>query len=320
LLLSILTLGIYSAWAKVRRERYFHSHTLIDGTSFEYHGNPVAILKGRLIAVGLFLVYNISLKTSPALGGVILIILTAIFPWLLVSSLRFRLGNTSYRGLRFSFIGPVKEGYQVFLLWPILTGLSLYLLAPFAHRSIKNFQHSYIRFGTTQSSFDASVGSFYKIYFKTLGLVIATLVIFLLLFGSAIIAAVQKQPNIQLLAPFFILILFGLLTFFSLIIAPYFRARIQNLVWNGTRLGNLQILSQVSARRLLLLQVTNLLGIVFTIGLFRPFAVVRTAKYQLEQKTLVAPTGLDNFVAGEVGGERAIGDETTEIFDLALEI
>ena len=36
LLLSILTLGIYSAWAKVRRKKYFYQHTLIDGAGFDY--------------------------------------------------------------------------------------------------------------------------------------------------------------------------------------------------------------------------------------------------------------------------------------------
>jgi Zn-dependent protease with chaperone function len=52
LLLTIVTVGIYSAWAKVRRLRYFYGSTALDGASFEYHGKPLAILKGRLITVG----------------------------------------------------------------------------------------------------------------------------------------------------------------------------------------------------------------------------------------------------------------------------
>ena len=54
IMLSIVTLGIYSAWAKVRNKRYFYSNTELDGSSFEYLADPVAILKGRLIAVGIF--------------------------------------------------------------------------------------------------------------------------------------------------------------------------------------------------------------------------------------------------------------------------
>src|SRR5881394_1643390 len=50
LFLTIVTLGIYSAWAKVRKKRYFHGNTWVAGGNFEYHGDPVAILKGRAIA------------------------------------------------------------------------------------------------------------------------------------------------------------------------------------------------------------------------------------------------------------------------------
>ena len=50
LLLSVITLGIYSAWAKVRRLRYFYGHTSVAGGTFGYHASPIAILKGRLIA------------------------------------------------------------------------------------------------------------------------------------------------------------------------------------------------------------------------------------------------------------------------------
>ena len=51
LLLSILTLGIYSAWAKVRRRRFFLGHTLIGGHRFDYHADPKVILKGRAVVV-----------------------------------------------------------------------------------------------------------------------------------------------------------------------------------------------------------------------------------------------------------------------------
>ncbi len=41
LLLTIVTLGIYSAWAKVRRLQYFYRHTEIAGSSFDFHGSPI---------------------------------------------------------------------------------------------------------------------------------------------------------------------------------------------------------------------------------------------------------------------------------------
>ena len=57
-LFSILTLGIYSAWAKVRTNQYFHGHTSIGGHRFRYLAKPLQILKGRLIAVAVFIAYS----------------------------------------------------------------------------------------------------------------------------------------------------------------------------------------------------------------------------------------------------------------------
>ena len=52
LLLTILTVGIYSAWAKVRRIQYFYRHTELAHSSFDFHGSPIKILLGRFIALG----------------------------------------------------------------------------------------------------------------------------------------------------------------------------------------------------------------------------------------------------------------------------
>src|ERR1700690_99945 len=60
LLLTIVTLGIYSAWAKVRRLQYFYGHTGRGGSSFDFHGSPIRILIGRAIALVILVVYNFS--------------------------------------------------------------------------------------------------------------------------------------------------------------------------------------------------------------------------------------------------------------------
>ena len=53
LTLTISTLGLYGAWAKVRRLQYFYQHTLLDGSVLDYIANPVSILLGRLLASSL---------------------------------------------------------------------------------------------------------------------------------------------------------------------------------------------------------------------------------------------------------------------------
>jgi uncharacterized protein DUF898 len=90
-LLSVMTLGIYSAWAKVRTQRYFYRHTRVAGASFDYHGRPLAILKGRIVSVVLFGGYYIANIVSPEAGAVAFLVLVALLPWLVMRSLKFRL-------------------------------------------------------------------------------------------------------------------------------------------------------------------------------------------------------------------------------------
>lgn len=59
LCLTLVTFGIFSAWAKVRKKRYIYSHTTLGGTPFQYLARPIPILKGRLIAAAGFGVYFI---------------------------------------------------------------------------------------------------------------------------------------------------------------------------------------------------------------------------------------------------------------------
>ena len=67
LLFTLATLGIYSAWAKVRKKRYFYGSTRFDGDSFDYFASPKAILKGRLVAFAALLLYAFA---GALLGGI----------------------------------------------------------------------------------------------------------------------------------------------------------------------------------------------------------------------------------------------------------
>ena len=160
LALTIATLGIYSAWAKVRRLQFFYRHTRLAGAGFDYHGDPVAILKGRMVGLVLFGLYSAMGYAGTVLTLVILVILAVLLPWLLGRSLRFRLHNSSYRGLRFKFHGTTRQAYWIFLGMPILMVMSLFVLGPLWHHRLKHFQFSNAAFGKTRFSTSAEVGEF----------------------------------------------------------------------------------------------------------------------------------------------------------------
>src|SRR5262249_422411 len=65
LALTFVTFGIFSAWAKVRRERYFNGNTWVAGAPFEYLANPLNILKGRIVALIAFGAYVLLGQVQP---------------------------------------------------------------------------------------------------------------------------------------------------------------------------------------------------------------------------------------------------------------
>ncbi|MHB8914263.1 MAG: YjgN family protein [Thiobacillus sp.] len=323
LALTLLTLGIYSAWAKVRRLQYFYRHTALGGSSFDYHGDPVAILKGRIIAVALLVIYNVAGNMNPLWGLVAFVVLLIVLPWLIQRSLQFKLHNSSYRGLRFSFGGSNGQAYKNFLLWPLAGYFTLGLLAPLAHQRVKAYQHNSSHYGTEPFFFSARAKQFYKIYLKLLGLVLIMLIVLagsiaMGMYGLSSIFSGEldvKSPK-HIFGIFVIVLMFYLLAF--LFIGPWFAARTQNLVWNHTALGQNPFSSHVRARDLFWLYLTNFIAIILTLGLFKPFADIRLARYRLEHMAMHPQTSLDDIHAGQSQATTATGEESADLFDFDI--
>ena len=317
LLLTIVTLGIYSAWAKVRRNQYFYRNTSLAGASFDYHGKPLAILIGRLIIVAFYFIYFLTLQAEPIIAIGMLLLAMLFVPWLIQKSFKFKLHNSSYRGLRFKFAGNLGGAYKTFLLWPILTPFTAYLLAPFAHQRIKHYQHGNSLFGLTRFSFGQGAGGFYAVYGLTflmillIGLATGGVAFAM---GHAGLGGTDESALIMIGALVYLSIIFAML-----FVGPFFSSRLQNLIWNGTRLGEHQFQSTIQARQLLWLYITNFFGIIFTLGLFKPFASIRLMRYRLSCMSVLAASDLDGFIADQSNEEvGALGEGASDIFDFDI--
>lgn len=127
-LLTMITLGIYSAWATVRRRRYFYGNTEIAGDRFDYHARPIDILKGRIIVfVGLVLFFILS-SLMPGISLVFVLAFFALIPWIVIRSWRYNALMSSFRGVRFNYLCRVGRAYWTMFLCPVLLVLALYLV------------------------------------------------------------------------------------------------------------------------------------------------------------------------------------------------
>jgi len=325
LLLTILTLGIYSAWAKVRRLQYFYRHTELAGSSFDFLGSPIRILIGRVIALGMLIAYEYSVRLRSPLTLAVVVGLAIVMPWLLRNSFRFRLYNSSWRGTRFHFRGGVAAAYRVFLLNGFLVLITLYVQAPFMHQRLKAYQHDNSWFGRTRFSFHARTGQFYRIYLLLLlAIVLFAIVIGVAGVGAALTAlAHMKKPGEHVDVHAVIrtlLILYGGLILITVVLGPMFHALITNLIWSNTRLEEHRIECNMSPFVLIWITLSNLVLVVATLGLFIPWAVVRLARFQLQSMRLLPAGDLQEFVAADPEDIGAVGEEAATAFDFDISL
>lgn len=353
LLLTLLTLGIYSAWAKVRREQYFCRNTRFAGASFDYHGKPVPILLGRILAFGLIILSQ-STAFGGTLAGLALLVTLLALPWLMVKSAQFRLANSSYRGIRFEFVGRPKQAYRVYgvLLGALLAlillaavagsaaaqnwlagviGLLLLASYPLLHAAWRKFFVNQARFGNGQFGLVIRKRDFLLNY--AIGYGGALLLLFVL---TAVLVPVlgltdgtgsfSESPG-RMLA-----IVLMVLSLYSVVLSaqPVVTARLHNLCWNATTLshgpnaglhvshqfhGDLQVGAYVG------LQLRNWLFTLLTLGLYRPFAAVNSVRMRLGALSMSAEAEIEQIVSG-IGtpSATALGSEASELlgFDLSL--
>jgi uncharacterized membrane protein YjgN (DUF898 family) len=108
---------------------------------------------------------------------------------------------------------------------------------------------------------------------------------------------------------------------FGALMLAYTRSRLGNLVFNKTTLGEEgHFGSRLRMRKLALIYATNLLAIVFTLGLAIPWAVIRTARYRADCLAFASDRDLDAFMGDIARQVTATGEEMGEMFDVDLSL
>ncbi|MCH7510038.1 MAG: DUF898 domain-containing protein [Proteobacteria bacterium] len=315
--LSIITLGIYSAWAKVRRRRYFYRHTRLCGDNFDYHANPVAILKGRLILLPLLAAYLYGDFFVPGLTLGTFVLIIFLLPFLLVRAATFNNRNTSYRNIRFGFDGASKQSYKMFFKYGLISVASLGIASPIMEFARRRFVIENSRYGSARFSFAGEFGAFFKIYFFA-GLMIAIGVFITTFFINQLESLIRSifdvpyDPESLGFLVYLPVVLIGL-TYFAAMV--YASVRAGNYMFSHTSIGDRSIEANLSVRKMVYIQFTNMLAIIATLGLFIPWAHVRVHRYRVAHIFVDVGGGLDDFIAGEKQDADALGEEAGDFFD-----
>jgi uncharacterized membrane protein YjgN (DUF898 family) len=326
LLLTLLTVGLYYPYARVRRLRYFYGNTLIGGHALDFHARPASMLRGYLLVAMLLGLYHWAGSTSLMAGLVALLALAALWPALYRSAQRFRMANTSWRGLRFGFDGSTGGAYRAWLLIALawcgsvsmglisehteeaspahelvgLIGLASLLISfalPYGLWQLKAYQHNHFLYAGETARFSLGASSIYGLIGKIVligiaGMVLIGVVVFLPIFGFDHFHFVPSPTAV--LAGFLLLTIVGTPW---LLISTIYTARLQNLCWSATRTHSLRFDSRLSVRALLWLNLKNWLAIVFTLGFYWPFAAIAITRLRLEAVTIETVPAFEALLA-----------------------
>lgn len=353
LLLILVTLGLYLPFAKARRIRYFYANTLVDGQALSFHGDPWKMFRGFMLMLLLMAAYSGAGHLSPTAAFIAFLILCAVWPALWRASLQFRLGNTGWRGLRMRFEGSLKDAYlacapsylpaialvgAAALMEPdasaqaargftpamglyLAGALCMLLLAPWSLALFKRYQHNGYRVAGQHSHIRLSAARVYLLALKTFGIallagVLAGAVVAVLFVAARAMGSPGRGVGGAVFTTAGIVIAYVLM---FAIVMPYGAARMQDLVWNGTRSEALAFRSQLNFRSLFGLTLKNWLLTVLTLSLYRPFAAVATARLRLQAVSIDSSEDPADWVASaQTGHADATGDIAGDFFGIDM--
>ncbi len=349
-LLSVVTLGIYSPWARVRTRQYFYGHAWLDGHNFEYTARPIALLRGFLLVGALFVVYTVTQQVERLqwIRFLLLGLFGVLYPWLVYRSLKFNAANTVYRGLNFHFHGKAGAAYVAYLFVMFTVPFTLGLTYPLAIWMQRRYVLEHAAYGTARARWGKEAGPVYIIFLTALGVSIGLGTLIAVIAGIAV-AVTGASGGFESLGTVLgglgqtgtsgkghgqggsgaglagALLIGGIallyLTFIlaSLTLQQYIRAALLKFSLHDLYIGpTLRLQATFNPVRLAWISSSNLVAQLFTLGLLTPWAAVRHTRYLLEGVQVQTIAGLGDFAADATPTESALGEAAHEFFNFDL--
>lgn len=335
-LLIFLTLGLYWPFAKARRLRWFHANTLIDGHALAFHGESWPLFRGFAVMAALTGVYLASGLMSATVASITALGLAAAWPLLWRSGLRFRLAQTSWRGLRLGFAGDVKGAYAAStpVLLPLIAMVLLSALGPPALWSghdaapdeapeafgvattaslvltlilalwglarSRRYHLAGIRYAAQSLAVDIGPGFYLMLMGQCALILLAALPVALIVALVLGVLPHEGDPDAAMTDG----VIAGLgvmLVTAATLVRGWWTALEQDRLLNACRSAELRFHSRLTHRSLGALHARNLMWTLLTMGLYRPFAVVAVSRMRWEAVTVEVHGDVDTWTAGAAG-------------------
>jgi len=325
---TLLTLGVYSFWGRVRIRQFLSSQTSFTKTRFSYHGTAQELLKGWSKAFFVFGLPYAFLSFVPfiwnqiptwipnVLAGMMAL---CFIPIAVVGSHRYRLSRTSLGTIRFSFRGHVKEYMKIWFLGTVLTLLTAGIYYPFFENTRRKFLVAHSYFGNRHFTYTGTGGGLLWIYSKTLGLTLLILAGLIgISAGPEVLWSFTQWPRHEWQDIFLnSVFLTGLLT----LLLPWFYLQVakQRYQWNHSDFGDAHFQFSASTWNLFELRLTNFLMLILTFGLAWPWVKIRNLQFLYYHLGLQGPLDFQR-IEQEALDASPTGEELAGYFDAGFDL
>lgn len=288
LLLTIVTLGIYTFWARARTRRYLWSRTRFIDDRLEWTGTGLELFIGYVIAFFLFIVpfgvinlvlQGVMMRGHQGAAGLMVFVLYLAILFLFgvarFRALRYRLSRTFWHGIRG---GSDRQGvaYGWSYFWKtLLSFVTVYLMTPWSMARLWNERWNAMSFGSlpfrAQARWQPVFGRFMLFYVAPVVLAIGVGVLVFVVMGLGMASGMRTDTpptagTIVLLAIAafgFYVFFFGVLGLVAMIFyAAFFREAI-----GATSLGKLEFGFGASTKDWILLYLGNVGLVIVTLGI-----------------------------------------------------
>lgn len=207
-------------------------------------------------------------------------------------------------------------------------------LTGFFTKKASEYQIGQTKFGQGRFFIDISTGKFIKIILKKTLIIIASLLLLSILSGlifaatmsggfdfGSISSDMEGAEAHPLLIVGFLIIYFGFIATFLFATAYSFSRQRQYLFENTTLDNAITFKSTVGAKGYFYVLVTNMLLVLFTIGLALPWAKVRVARYIADNSWIEASDiDINSYLTQKEQEQSAIGEEIGDVLDIDIDI
>ena len=347
-LLNLVTLTIYRFWAKTNVRKHIWSCVHINGQPLEYTGRGIELFLGFLIVLGLFILpFTIAIAfvgiawgpEHPALIGLqVLFILLIYLLWgaALYRARRYQLSRTLWRGIRGTLAGSSMIYSLTYFGSMLARGMSLGWATPVLNTVLQEQIIGDMRFGDLGFKFKGRAGPLYPTYALCWFLSLLALISFAFLFGAEVAALFgpevqqvfdeifkpdSKPTSEQIWTASTVIAVLGVSFLAMFLVIPMlwaiYSAKELATFASYTQAGNATFKLNATAGSLISLVIVNLLILIFTLGIGRPFIQQRLIRYMCDRLEVIGTIDVDRIAQSQAALDQT-GEGLADAFDLGV--